>query len=362
VVVTFDSAAALSTSLPPLAAQLDPGDELIVVDNASSDDTLARVRELAPRARLLSQEHNRGFAAGCNIGAAAAAGDLLVLLNPDAVVADGFMEAIRRPLAQKRGWGAWMGVVTAEQGTVVNTSGGVVHFTGIAWAGQVGEPVTSAPVAPREVAFASGACLALPRERWQELGGFPGDFFMYCEDVDLSLRVWLSGGQVGVEPAARADHGYSFAKGAYKWRLLERNRAATVLRTYPGPLLVLLAPALLATEAALLVAIAPAGGWGRPKRQALADTLRALPRLVRERREIQARRAIGAREFASLLTADLDSPYLGRAGRSPVLRACLGAYWAGVRGLLALSVISCRSSPGRAGRRARTNGARSRRP
>jgi GT2 family glycosyltransferase len=237
---------------------------------------------------------------------------------------------------------------------VVNTSGGVVHFTGIAWAGEAGRPVGAGE--PREVAFASGACLAVPRERWRDLGGFAEDYFMYCEDVDLSLRAWLWGGRVGVEPAARADHGYEFAKGDYKWRLLERNRAATVLRTYPAPLLLVLAPALLATELALHV-IAARGGWGAAKRQALVDTLRALPRLLRERRAIQARRAIGAAEFARLLTPDLDSPYLGAAGRSTLLRAGLRAYWA-----LAVSVIRWTSSPATLGRRARTNGAGSRRP
>jgi GT2 family glycosyltransferase len=329
VVVTFGSGAALERSLPPLLVQLDKDDELVVVDNASVDDTVARVKRLAPRARLLMQERNLGFAAGCNAGAAVAGGDLLVFLNPDAVVADGFAEAIRRPL--DRGWDAWMGVVTA--GHALNTTGGVVHFTGIAWSGQVGEQPAAAPAAPREIAFASGACLAVPRARWRDLGGFAPEFFMYCEDVDLSLRAWLWGGHVGVEPAARVDHDYTFAKGAYKWRLLERNRAAVVIRTYPGPLLAVLAPALLATELALLV-VAPASGWGRPKLQAHADTLRALPRLLRERRAIQARRAIRARAFARLLTPDLSSPDLGPLARSRLLRAALRAYWR-----LALSVI-----------------------
>ncbi len=329
VVVTFDSGAALARSLPPLVDQLGAGDELIVVDNASRDGCVERLRELAPTARLLRQDRNLGFAAAANVGASIAGGELLVFLNPDAVVAPGFADAIRRPL--DGGWDAWMGVVTA--GDVLNTTGGIVHFTGIAWSGQVGEPLSAAPAAPREVAFASGACLAVPRRCWCELGGFPPEFFMYCEDVDLSLRLRLRGGRVGVEPAARVDHDYAFAKGAYKWRLLERNRAATVIRTYPAPLLAALAPALLATELALLI-VAPTSGWGRPKLQAHADTLRALPRLLRERRAIQARRAIGAREFARLLTPDLSSPDLGPLARSRLLRAALRAYWRA-----ALSVI-----------------------
>jgi hypothetical protein len=149
---------------------------------------------------------------------------------------------------------------------------------------------------------------------------------MYHEDVDLSLRLRLRGGRVGVEPAAVVDHDYEFAKGAAKWRLLERNRWATIVRTYPGPLLLVLAPALAATELALLV-VAAAGGWLPEKLAASGDTLRALPRLLRERRAVQVTRTVSATEFAAALTPELDSTFLGRAGRSPLLNAALRTYW-----------------------------------
>jgi hypothetical protein len=144
--------------------------------------------------------------------------------------------------------------------------------------------------------------------------------------VDLSLRARLSGGRLGIEPAARVYHDYDFAKGADKWRRLERNRWAVLLRDYPGPLLALVAPALLATEIALL-AIAARGGWLAPKLLATADTARALPRLLRERRSIQAGRTITAANFAEWLTADLDSAYLGRTATFGPLRWALRAYW-----------------------------------
>jgi GT2 family glycosyltransferase len=329
VVVTFESEAAVTAALPALMAQLRPDDELVVVDNASSDGTVARVRALAPVATVLELGRNAGFAAGANAGAQAARGDLLLFLNPDATPAPGFAEAIRAPLAAGRGWDAWMGLVTAAGGRVVNTSGGIVHFTGIAWAGEAGEPALGSATGPREVAFASGACLAVPRATWERLGGFPEHYFMYHEDVDLSLRIRLAGGRVGIEPAAAVDHDYEFAKGAAKWRRLERNRWATIVRCYPTTLLALLAPALLATEFALLVAAA-AGGWLPQKLRAGAETLAALPALWRERRALQATRRVTAGEFAAWLVPELDSPFLGAAGRSPLLRACLRAYWAGV--------------------------------
>jgi len=332
--VTFNSSSAVAVSLPPLLEQLRPGDELIVVDNASADGTLDTVRRVAPRARLVENPGNTGFAAGCDLGAGWATGELLLFLNPDATVAPDFAAAIRRPLAERPEWAAWMGLVTTDGGRRVNTAGGVVHFSGIAWAGESGRPVVADERA-REVGFVSGACLAVPSQTWRREGGFPAAFFMYCEDVDLSLRLRLGGERIGIEPSARVEHDYTFVKGSDKWRLLERNRWATILRTYPTPLLVLLAPALLATEIAV-VAAATSGGWRAAKVAAWRETTAELPRLRAERAEIQARRRVSVAEFAGGLVAELASPYLGTAASLAPLRWLLRAYWSGVRGLLRL--------------------------
>ncbi len=325
VIVTYNSAGALERTLPPLVAQLGARDELVIFDNASSDATLEVVARLAPAAKLVSSASNVGFSEGCNEGAREASGELLVFLNPDAAPAAGFCDAIRRPARDDFFWSAWMGLVTTDAGARVNTKGNIVHFTGITWAGGSGDPVPEGLEAA-EVPAASGACLAVDAKAWQRSGGFPRETFMYHEDVDLSLRLHLAGEGVGIEPAARVDHSYEFGKGSYKWRLLERNRWATVLRTYPSPLLVLLAPALLATELALIF-VSIGGGWAGQKLLANLDVLGALPRLLRERRAVQATRKVGAGEFARWLTADLDSPYIRGPVSSAPVRFALRAYW-----------------------------------
>ncbi len=331
IVVAHDSLAELRRSLPPLVQQMSGEDELIVVDNASGDGLAAELERLAPAARLLRLSENLGFAAGANRGAALARGELLVLLNPDAIVHPGWAEGIRAPWGGP--WAAWMGLVLLEGGERINTSGGVLHFTGLGWAGQIGAPVSAAPPAAAEVAFLSGACLAIPRARWQAVGGFPEHFFMYCEDVDLSLRLRLTGASLSIAPQARVEHTYEFARGSLKWRRLERNRWAMLLRTYPGPLLAAVAPALLATEAVVWAA-ALRGGWGQMKALATLDLLRALPTLRRERAGIQATRRVSASTFAALLTSELSSPYFGAAGTQPLLRWALRLYWRAVLALL----------------------------
>jgi GT2 family glycosyltransferase len=331
-IVAWNSREELDRTLPALLAELGPDDELIVVDNDSADDTVDLVGGLAPEARLVRMGRNVGFAAGANAAAAEATGDLLVILNPDAAPLPGFGAAIRRPWLEGRGWAAWQALVAEAGGTTINSAGNPLHFTGIVWAGGHGQPIAEAPPAG-EVTVLSGACLAIPRSTWEQVGGFSAKFFLYHEDVDLSLRLRLAGGTLGIEPAAVVAHDYEFGASEHKWRWLERNRLAFVVRAYPAPLLILLAPALIVTELALLF-VAAAGGWGSQKLAANAEALRWLPRLLVERRRIQRRRAVNSAEFASWLSADLDSPFIAGPARSWPMRLALRAYLGAVRALL----------------------------
>ena len=333
ILVTFNERALVERCLPALVEQLGEDDELIVADNRSEDGTVEAVERLAPAATVLRMPSNDGYMPACNAAAARASGDVIVTLDADAIPAPGFCDAIRRPAANGRGWAGWMGLVTMGDGRLINTSGGVSHFTGLSWAGQVGEPLDAASREPREVPFLSGTCLAITRDAWRRDPGFAPEYFLYFDDVDWCFRARLGGARIGIEPAARVDHLYDFTKRHVKWRLLERNRWATVIRTYPRELLLLVLPALLVTELALH-AIALRQGWLREKLGADADVVRWLPRLIRERRAIQARRTIPAAEFADHLTSELSSPYFGGVGRSRVVQAGLRAYWALVRRLL----------------------------
>jgi GT2 family glycosyltransferase len=331
-VVAYENRDDLRRSLPALLPELGEDDELIVVENKPGDGSAEVVRELAPRARLLAMGRNAGFTGGINAGAELARGDLLVILNPDAAPQPGFGEAIRHPYEEGREWGAWQALVASGDGRRVNSAGNPLHFTGITWAGGHGLPLDQAPPAG-EVAVASGACLAVPLRIWRETGGFPPEFFLYHEDVDLSVRIRMAGHAVGIEPAALVAHDYEFGANAQKWFWLERNRLAFLVRTYPGALLALLTPALLATELALLL-VAAKGGWGREKLRADLAFLRWLPRLLRERRAVQRRRTISAAEFAATLTPDLDSELISPLARVWPARFLLRGYWGLVRLLL----------------------------
>jgi N-acetylglucosaminyl-diphospho-decaprenol L-rhamnosyltransferase len=332
VLVTHESTGVLTPTLRALVPQLRDDDELVVVDCGSSDDPGPLLRELAPAAQLIELGENRGFAGGATVGADASTAPLLFFLNPDAVPAAGCLDALRAAAGTRPRWGAWQALVLLPGGLRVNTRGGVVHFLGFGWAGGHDEPAAGVPDEPVEVAFASGAAMAVRRTAWEEIGGFDPAFFMYGEDLDVSLRLRVAGWGVGMVPAARVEHEYEFDKGDYKWFHLERNRWWIVLGTYPAPLLALLAPALLASELALL-AVAGRGGWLRAKLRAQLAVLRSLPIALARRRAIQSRRDDGA-DFLAGLSASLDSPFLGAAAQVPAIRALQAGYWRAVRGAL----------------------------
>jgi len=333
VVVAHNSAAHLPGLIDSLLEQLGPADELVVVDNGSSDGTAALAAGAGERVVLIESGVNLGFGAGCHAGARATGAPLLLFLNPDCRPEPGCLEALRAAAAAHPGWGAWQAAVLLPDGNI-NTDGGVVHYIGIGWAGDCDKPVAAMPPDPYEVAFPSGAALVVRRSVWDELGGLEPSYFLYSEDLDLGLRLWLAGHRVGIVPGARVVHGYEFDKGAGKWFWLERNRWRTVLSVYPPALLVLLAPALFAAELGLLL-VAARQGWLRPKLRAQASAIAGLPRTLVRRRTLQQARRIGSRELAEQLTSSLDSPYLAAAS-SPWMSIPQAIYWRLVRRGLSL--------------------------
>jgi hypothetical protein len=164
-----------------------------------------------------------------------------------------------------------MGLVVC--GDEVNTAGNPVHFTGLAWAGEHGRPIDG--VEPREVTTASGACLALPAHLLQ-----PFELVVVFDD-----RVVLQSDRPALQPQSHREVDILVVEEeplgkapevAKRLQWLERNRWAFVLRCYPGALLLLLAPALLLTELAL-IPLSVTGGWGRQKLLANIDGMRQLP-------------------------------------------------------------------------------------
>ena len=260
VIVNYRGAEHTVTCLRALRDELDyPAGklELICVDNASGDGSVATIRAAVPTAKVIEAGANLGFAAGCNLGARAASGEVLALLNNDA-----------RP---DRNWArAAVAVLRAEPtvacvaSKVLDWDGTLVDFVdaGLTWFGMgykrhagkpVGELRPEEHLAPRDVLFATGSAMFVRAEVFAEVGGFDERFFMFYEDVDLGWRLNLRGWRVRYEPSSIAYHRHhasmSEVDGSDQARelyLLERNALASLYKNLSDETLAKVLPAAMA--------------------------------------------------------------------------------------------------------------------
>jgi GT2 family glycosyltransferase len=298
---------------------------VIVVDNAGEDAGLAA----AEGAKLVEPGSNLGYADGSNLGVAEAQGDVVVFLNPDTVVAAGALQQLAHTLEDETIGIAMARLRLLETPELLNSSGTVVHVSGLAWAG--GYRDEAATLAQRrEVAAPSGAAMAIRRRVFEELGGFTGELFMYLEDMELGWHARLRGLRVVVDPGADVYHEYEFGRNPSKLALLERNREIFVLTSYSARLLLLLAPLLLAVELAMLF-VSARQRWFRGKLGGWWWCIGHARWLARHRRETQRLRRVRDRELAPFLTAVLDPKMLPLPAGTSLANRVFASYWSLVR-------------------------------
>ncbi|MFM7678731.1 MAG: glycosyltransferase family 2 protein, partial [Roseiflexaceae bacterium] len=232
VLVTYNSSDVLPACAQAMRSlDVVGGYEIIVVDNASHDDSVAVARACWPQATMLTNTHNRGFAAAVNQGVAAGSGRIVVTLNPDTEVQAHWLAALCDALDADDRIGVAGSVIYAPQHGVLTHSG--ADFDPITFrTTHTYEPLTAIGDMP----YVTGAGMALRRRDWDALTGFDEGFFpAYFEDLDLCLRVRARGQRCVTVPAAKLQHHESTATGKQsgafyyyyhrnRWRMIRKGR------------------------------------------------------------------------------------------------------------------------------------------
>jgi GT2 family glycosyltransferase len=314
----------LCRSVEALLASEKVDVDVVLVDNGCTTDDVGTLRGL-PGVTVVTPETNLGFAGGCNLGVAHATGDYVALINQDLVVEPGALARLVDELAQPDVGVAAGTVFLADDPGALNSNGNPVHVLGISWVGGLGERDTRTAATP--TAGAMGACLVTRRTHWDRLGGLFEPYFANHEDADFSIRTWRLGLRVVSVPDARAVHNYEFGRTPSKFYLVERNRLIFISTLWGARALVVLAPALLGLELAM-VALAIKDGWFRQKARGWLWLLRNAGTVWRRRRAVQGERLVPDRAWMTVLTDQFDSPLvpLPPAVRGP-LNAVMRAYW-----------------------------------
>ena len=337
IIIHFGDAALTKAAVESVLAQtISERLKVVVVDNGSTDDASRRLRGwFGDRVTLVRSEENRGFAGGNNLGLRYAEGRYVLLLNNDAEARPEWAERLIAAAEADSTVGMCTPKILAwADRKRIDCTGHNMYPDGLSrsrgnWQRDDGRYDTQ-----EETLVASGCAGLYLREAVMEWGGFDEDFFAYQDDIELGLKLRLSGYRCLYVPEAVVYHHGSAGEGLHdrtKVFLIERNRVWTLLLFFP--LTRILASPLHTTlrlwgsyrsgrrgigQAGEVARRSPLWRVGATILHAWFAALIALPAIVRKRWRIRARRKIGAREFRDLLSrfrATVDE--MGFGGREP---------------------------------------------
>ncbi len=242
VAVAFGHAADLPAMLRSVAESDYPQEycEIVVVDNGDGE-AAAVARVLAPGAQVIEPGTNLGFAGGCNLGVRHTTADIVVLLNPDVVLAPAALRALCGALDDPSVGIAGGRLLFPDGKTVQHAGGELLLPLGLTTHRGHGTPNGELYDQPADVAYVTGALLATRRETWLRLDGLDESFWpAYYEEVDLCLRAQAAGLRVVYVPGAVATHRESSALGrtsAGYYRLYHANRLRLLFKHHDEPVL-----------------------------------------------------------------------------------------------------------------------------
>ncbi len=249
IIVTYNSAGSLRPTLEAVFAQDYPDYEVILVDNASTDQSLEIAHEFESKGlRIIANQVNRGFAGGNNDGVRVSHGAIVFLLNPDAILEpDGLFE-ISSAFEHRYDAGILGGKLLAEDNRTLLHCGGVVGLPAHCSLHGRGELDHGQWDKVMSVDFVIGAALAIPRGLWDRLGGFDEDFNpAFYEDTDLCTRCRRIGKKVLYWPKLRLIHPERVSSQHHHpgfWWMHHRNRLWFTAKNHSfGELLFLAFPA-----------------------------------------------------------------------------------------------------------------------
>jgi len=316
VIVNYNSGDYLTACVRSVVDSTYPRKELIIVDNASQDDSVTQVEAFYPEAEIVRNSSNLGYSGGCNVGIAKAKGEFVALMNPDTIVDQRWLDALVDAAARHpRAAFFQPKILMMDDQRILNSAGNMIHVTGFGICRGIGTLDRERFQREAEVCYASGACTFARTEALREIGPMDHLFFAYGEDKDWGWRALMMGWQSIYVPSSRILHKWSLmlGKSPRKFYLLEFERVLSVWKNYSRRTLVLLAPLLFLLEASVIV-YAAFNGWLTEKIRSYSDLLCLRGAVARRKRSIQARRIIPDGAIVRRFLTELEHPYVGPLG------------------------------------------------
>lgn len=183
--------------------------EIIVVDNASADDSVDMVKKDFEKVKLIQNKKNLGFTKGNNIGARSVSGEHILFLNSDTQIVSDKLWEIEKLFQENPTIGVIGGALINKDGTSQRSFGKFYSLPQIFRLLFLGEKIETSFVKSRlliEVDWVSGGCMVIRKDVFEEVHGFDENIFMYVEDMELCFRVKKHGYTVHFSPLLEAFH------------------------------------------------------------------------------------------------------------------------------------------------------------
>lgn len=224
--------------------------EIVVVENASGDDSLEVLRSITPPVVLVESRENLGFAGGCNLGVRNSTGEYIGFLNNDAKPDPVWASAAVRRFESSARVGAVASRVLDWDGELVDYIGSAMTWFGMGYKPFTAQTVPSRYEGPSRVLFGTGSAMFVRRSVFDELRGFDERYFMFFEDVDFGWRLNLRGHVFAYEPASLAFHKHHASMASFgqfkEQYFLERNALFTLYKNLGSAALAEALPAAIA--------------------------------------------------------------------------------------------------------------------
>lgn len=301
IIVNYNGQQWLGRCLDSVLGQTRPPEEIIVVDNASTDGSSQIVRQRYPQVQLLQLPENLGFAAACNRGIDSSQSELVAILNNDLKLDSTWLESLLK--YDQPEWSLWASrIVFDSRPDRIDSAGDGMAVIGAGYKRGHGRPAVQYETAT-EVFGACAAAALYRRSLLEEIGGFDEDYFLVHEDGDLNFRARLLGHRCIYVPEARVRHCVNTSIGRFSKTYVfygHRNSEFLYWKCVPMPFLLLYLPERLLFN--LFSALYfTAKGRGGSFVLAKLDFLQHLRSVWRKRQKIQQGRRISWRELREKL-------------------------------------------------------------
>ena len=340
----------LAACYDSLLRQTEQNFKVYIVDNDSSSETFEYLKSNYPNCEILTRTDGN-YAAANNLGIKVALADgceQIVVANMDVEFDAQWLEELIKALSSDAEIGIAQSLMYLEAKTEaekiepkINSIGNIINFQGFAFTNGYGQnkkdvsKFLESSTYPEIKGYASGCSLMIKAEVLRKIKGYNEEFYMYHDDLELSLKTKLAGYKIVLAPKSTLFHKYEFKRSVKMIYYMERNRHLFVLSFYPRYLIILIFPTMLIMDFGMIF-YSMLGGWFKEGLKVYRYFFRfsTYQKIRQTRRELKEIRVVSFASIAKDFSGQVDFQEINNPVLKYLVNPAFNLYWRLIKNLL----------------------------